>query len=255
MSEQVSKDAPRPMVEMCQLGKDYGEFTALHSLSLSIKRGEVFGFLGPNGAGKTTTIRLLTGLLEPTRGDVRVKGMSVHEHPEQTKSMMGYIPDQPFLYDKLTGDEYVAFVAGLWGMEKEDAIAAAKPYLERFKLSQVRSELVEGYSHGMKQKLVMSAAFCHSPELLVVDEPTVGLDPRSVLILKEIFRQLASHGATVFLSTHSLDVAETVCDRIGILHKGRLIAEGTMAQLRERASSDGGNLESVFLTLTEEEEQ
>ena len=250
----MTEQTPIPMVEMRELGKDYGEFTALQGLTLTINHGEVYGFLGPNGAGKTTTIRMLTGLLEPSRGEVLVKGLSVHGHPKETKSIMGYIPDQPFLYDKLTGDEYVAFVAGLWGMEKEAAIAAAEPYLERFKLTDVRSELVEGYSHGMKQKLVMSAAFCHGPELLVVDEPTVGLDPRSVLTIKEMFRQRADEGRTVFLSTHSLDVAETVCDRIGILHKGRMIAEGTMAQLRERASSGGGNLESVFLTLTEEEE-
>ena len=242
------------MVQMNELGKDYGDFTALQSLSLEIKQGEVFGFLGPNGAGKTTTIRLLTGLLEASRGNVFVKGQDVSLFPQETKSIIGYIPDQPFLYDKLTGDEYIAFVAGLWGMERKEAIKRAIPYLEQFRLTDVRKNLVEGYSHGMKQKLVMTAAFVHEPELLVVDEPTVGLDPRSVLTIKEMFRKHAEGGGTVFLSTHSLDVAETVCDRIGILNKGRMIALGTMAQLRKEAASDGGNLESVFLTLTEEEE-
>jgi len=248
----MTPDRNRPMIELVGLGRDFGEFTALAALDLVVRAGEVFGFLGPNGAGKTTTIRCITGLLPPSRGVVLVGGRDVAREPRATKACVGYIPDSPFLYDKLTGDEYVAFVAGLWGMPREAAIEAAMPYYERFQLAEVRHELIEGYSHGMKQKLVMTAAFVHDPQVLVVDEPTVGLDPRSVLEVKELFRTMAAAGKTVFLSTHSLDVAETVCSRIGILARGRLVALGSMTELRERARVEGGSLERVFLTLTEE---
>ena len=253
-SDLSSGESRGVVVDFVGFGKEYGDFTAVEKLDLSIHEGEVFGFLGPNGAGKTTTIKVLTGILEPSRGRLEIFGMDPRENSRQCKMSMGYIPDSPFLYDKLTGDEYLAFVSGLWGVPRELALERAAPFLSSFKLQSSRGDLVEGYSHGMKQKLVMIAAMLHHPRLLIVDEPTVGLDPRSVLIMKDIFRGMAKEGRSVFLSTHSLDVAENVCDRIGILHRGSLVALGTMAQLREEAMSDGGNLESIFLRLTEEEE-
>jgi len=240
------------MIQLDDVGKDFGDFTAVESLSLRVASGEIFGFLGPNGAGKTTTIRMMTGLLAPSRGCIGICGHRVDREPHLTKRVVGYIPDSPFVYEKLTGREYIAFVAGLWDLTPEEAVDRAQPFLERFKLLESQDELIEGYSHGMKQKLVMTAAFVHEPEVLIVDEPTVGLDPRSVLVMKDMLRELAAGGGCVFLSSHSLDVAESTCDTIGILHNGKLIALGTMEHLRSLAQSDGGNLEQIFLTLTEE---
>lgn len=230
----------------------YGDFTAVSKVSLEVASGEIFGFLGPNGAGKTTTIKLLAGLMEPSEGIVTVYGISMEQEPSKAKELIGYIPDRPFLYDKLTGDEYVAFVAGLWGMDKATASTKVTSYMQKFKIDNVRTKLIEGYSHGMKQKLVMSAALVHNPRLLIVDEPTVGLDPASVLVMKDLYRSMALAGAAVFLSTHSLAVAESVCDRIAILNHGKIIALGTMEQLQKQAASDGGNLEELFLALTNE---
>jgi ABC-2 type transport system ATP-binding protein len=231
----------------------YGDFTALSGVSLEISSGEIFGFLGPNGAGKTTTIKLLAGLMEPSEGTIEVYGIPMAIEPSRAKELIGYIPDRPFLYDKLTADEYVAFVAGLWGMDKATACSKVTSYFEKFRIDTVRTKLIEGYSHGMKQKLVMSAALVHDPQLLIVDEPTVGLDPASVLVMKDLYRSMAERGTAIFLSTHSLAVAENVCDRIAILNKGKMIALGTMAQLQNQAANDGGNLEELFLALTNED--
>ena len=244
-----------PALTIDSVSMNYGDFKALVDVSISVSRGEVFGFLGPNGAGKTTTIKIISGLLKPVKGRVSIYGHCLEESPSKAKELIGYIPDRPFLYDKLTGDEYISFVCGLWGMGAKEGLEKVTPYLEKFAIDRFRQKLIEGYSHGMKQKLVMSAALVHGPELLIVDEPTVGLDPASVLVMKKLYRDMAANGRAVFLSTHSLAVAETVCDRIAILNRGKIIALGTMAQLREMASQDGGNLEELFLTITNEDDE
>jgi len=231
----------------------YGDFTALSDVSLKVACGEVFGFLGPNGAGKTTTIRLIAGLMKPIEGKISVYGHSMEVSSQKAKQCIGYIPDRPFLYDKLTGDEYIAFVAGLWSLGTKKALEEVTKYLEGFKIDNVRNQLIEGYSHGMKQKLVMSAALVHEPKLLIVDEPTVGLDPASVLVMKELYREMANSGKAVFLSTHSLSVAESVCDRIAIINHGKIIALGTMDELKAQMSKNDHSLEELFLEITKED--
>ena len=239
------------MIKVDRAEKRYGDFQALYPLDLHIKRGEVFGFLGPNGAGKTTTIRMLSGVLSPTSGRIEIGGINIAEKPIESKRIVGYIPDRPYLYDKLTAREFLRFVGEIYGISPDlcrsrgDGLLADNDLLDR------ADELIEAYSHGMKQRLVLTAALLHEPELLIVDEPMVGLDPHAARRLKNIFREIADSGRTVFLSTHSLDTAQEVCDRVGILHKGRLVALSTVeALLTERASSD---LEEVFLQITEEE--
>jgi ABC-2 type transport system ATP-binding protein len=241
------------VIEIDHLGKRYGTYTALADLSLRIADGEIFGFLGPNGAGKTTTIKAIAGLIKPTQGRILVDGLSVAQQPLAAKARLGVIPDRPFLYEKLTGLEYLRFLAGLYGLDAARAERAARSWLEVFRLAGWGDELVEGYSHGMKQRLVMAGAFIHGPHNLVVDEPMVGLDPEGARLVKGIFRAWAKRGHSLFVSTHSLPEAEELCDRIGILSHGRLIAIGTLDELRQRARSSG-DLEEVFLTLTREAE-
>ncbi len=222
----------------------------MHPLDLRVPRGELFGFLGPNGAGKTTTIRMLAGVLRPTAGRVLIDGRDVFEEPAEAKRRLGYIPDRPFLYEKLTGMEFLRFVSGLWGESGTAADARALRLLEMFELAAWKDTLIESYSHGMRQKLLISSALVHAPEVIVVDEPMVGLDPKGARLIKELLRAFAAQGGTVFLSTHTLEVAEALCDRIAILYQGRIRAIGTMDELRAEAAAGGAHLEEVFLKLT-----
>ena len=239
------------MIELRELTKRYGNTVAVDGLNLSIPAGGIFGFLGPNGAGKTTTIRMMMGLLEPTAGTVRLGGHDLHNDPLHAKALCGFVPDRPHVYEKLTGAEFLDFTADLYQVDPAVKAARRERLLELFDLDEWRNELAESYSHGMKQRLVMAAALVHAPRILIVDEPTVGMDPRGARLLKRLFRELAADGATVFMSTHSLEVAEELCDRIGIILRGRLVALGTVDELHEQAGRhDGATLESVFLRLT-----
>lgn len=239
------------MIRIEGVEKRYGAFQAVHPLDLHVGKGEVFGFLGPNGAGKTTTIRMLSGVLVPTAGRILIGGTDIAQDPVGAKRKIGYIPDRPYLYEKLTAREFLRFVGGIYGLDPEtirrrgDALLGENGLLER------ADELVEAYSHGMKQRLVLSSALLHEPELLIVDEPMVGLDPHGARRIKDKFREVADSGRTVFLSTHSLDVAQEVCDRVAILFKGRIVALGSVAELL--SDNQSGDLEQVFLTITEEE--
>lgn len=233
------------------LTKSFADFTAVDGVSISLAKGEIYGFLGPNGAGKTTTIKMLVGLLMPTAGEVFVDGRSMADDPVGCKSVTGYIPDRPFLYEKLTGDEYLRFIQSLYpGAADGKALDNAGKYLELFDLQEWRHHLIEGYSHGMRQKLIMSSILMLEQQLIVVDEPMVGLDPKSARVVKELFRQKAREGKTIFLSTHSMEIAEELCDRITIIVGGRIRATGTMAELRSMAGNAGEHLEDVFLQLT-----
>jgi len=239
------------MIRMAQVEKRYGTFQALHPLDLEVRTGEVFGFLGPNGAGKTTTIRMLSGVLTPSRGTIHIDGIDIVDNPVESRRRIGYIPDRPYLYDKLTAREFLAFVGGIYGLSADVISTRGDRLLDEHGLLERADELVEAYSHGMKQRLVLSAALLHEPRLLIVDEPMVGLDPHGARRIKDRFREVADGGRTVFLSTHSLDTAQEVCDRVGILFKGRLVALGPVEELlSDRGSAD---LEQVFLTITEEE--
>jgi ABC-2 type transport system ATP-binding protein len=238
------------MLELRGVVKRYGKFTAVKGLDLKVHRGEIFGFLGPNGAGKTTTIRMVAGVLRPTAGEVIVGGDDLESRPESAKARIGYIPDRPFLYEKLSGSEFLRFVAGLWGRDGEEVGERIDRLLELFQLTPWRDELIESYSHGMRQKVLISSALIHQPELIVVDEPMVGLDPRSARLLKDLFRTFVGNGGTVFLSTHTLEVAEALCDRIAIISGGEIIALGSMDDLRAQAHAGGAHLEEIFLKVT-----
>ena len=249
------------MIQCITLRKQYGDLVAVHDLDLEIAPGEVFGFLGPNGAGKTTTIRMMTGLLEPSGGQVLLGGHDLATEPEAAKALLGYVPDQPFLYDKLTAKEFLGFIGGLYRVERDDIRERSLDLLEEFGLVERSEELVETFSHGMKQRLALAAALIHRPQILILDEPMVGMDPQGALALRHLLGGLAASGVTIFLSTHSLPVAEELCDRIGILDHGKLIAQGTLAELRATASEfpelvrSEDSLESVFLSLTGTEDR
>jgi len=238
------------MIELKDLTKKYGDFKAVNDLNLSVNKGEVFGFIGPNGAGKTTTIKMMSGILEPTRGTVSIAGINMRDAPEKAKSKIGFIPDRPYLYEKLSGMEFLKFIADLYGVPEETFQASAYGILKDFSLADWADELVESYSHGMKQRLIMSAALLHDPEVIIVDEPMVGLDPAAIIMVKALFRKLAGNGVTIFMSTHTLKVAQDTCDRIGVINKGRLIAIGTTQELQRAANVSETNLEKVFLNLT-----
>ncbi|MBW3660203.1 MAG: ABC transporter ATP-binding protein [Gemmatimonadetes bacterium] len=237
------------------LRKTFGTFPALEGVSLEVERGELYGFLGPNGAGKTTTIRILTGLLLPTGGSVAVAGFDVVEEPLEVKRRVGYVPDRAFLYEKLTGREFLEFVGHLYGMDPRAVRREADPLLERFELLRWAEEMVEAYSHGMRQKLAMTASLLHRPEVVIIDEPMVGLDPRSAKRMKQLFLEMVDRGQTVFLSTHTLEVAEALCSRVAIIRRGSIVAQGTIDELRRQARHDDGSLEAVFLRLTEESDE
>ena len=240
------------MIELKNLTKNYGEFQAVNDLSLCVKKGEVFGFIGPNGAGKTTTIKIMSGILEPTKGTVTIAGINMREEPEKAKSKIGFIPDRPYLYEKLSGIEFLRFTADLYGVSEEAFEATAFKILKDFSLAEWADALIESYSHGMKQRLIMSAALLHDPEVIIVDEPMVGLDPAGIMMVKSLFRELAGQGVTIFMSTHTLKVAEDICDRIGVINKGRLIAMGTIRELQREANITETDLERVFFNLTSE---
>ncbi|MGD2068047.1 MAG: ABC transporter ATP-binding protein [Gemmatimonadota bacterium] len=244
-----------PIIRLEGLTKRYGAFTAVDGLDLTVPRGEIFGFLGPNGAGKTTTIRMIAGVLQPSAGRVLVGGDDVRDDPIAAKRRLGYIPDRPYLYEKLSGGEFLRFVAGLWGEHGPATERRADRLLELFRLEPWKDELIESYSHGMRQKLLISSALLHRPDVIVVDEPMVGLDPRSARILKDLLRAYVDGGGSVFLSSHTLEVVEAMCDRIAIIHAGRVLARGTMEELRGGAegAGEGAHLEEIFLKVTGDE--
>ena len=238
------------MIELKGITKKYGDFRAVDRLNLSVKKGEIYGFLGPNGAGKTTTIKIIAGVLQPSAGTVTIGGLDMQKQPEAAKRKIGFIPDRPYLYEKLTGMEFLKFTADLYSVPDEIYRINAQKNLEMFSLADWADELIESYSHGMKQRLIMSAALLHDPEVIIVDEPMVGLDPAAILLVKELFQELSRQGVSVFMSTHTLAIAEETCDRIGIIHRGRLIASGTTADLQREAKVTDADLEKVFLNLT-----
>lgn len=238
------------MIVLKDLRKQYGSFTAVDGISLEVREGEIFGFLGVNGAGKTTTLRMLTGVLKPTAGSISIGGIDLSTSPESAKAITGFIPDRPYLYNKLTGREYLYFVADLHSVPAKVVDQRIDKLLGQYSLLEWENELVEGFSHGMKQRLAMCAALVHEPRVLIVDEPMVGLDPHGAKLLKSCFRQYADQGMSILLSTHSLNVAEELADRLAIIHKGTVIALGTMEEMRELAGGANQRLEEIFLQLT-----
>ena len=241
---------PETLIETHNLLKRYGDKVAVDNVSFDVHAGEVFGFLGPNGAGKTTTIKMIVGLLQPTSGTVKVAGYDVQTQSMLAKASAGYVPDTPNLYAKLTGRELLRFVSDLYNLDRSQVAHRIDELLRMFDLSAAADDTVDSYSHGMQQKISLAAALMHDPKVLVLDEPTVGLDPKSARLIKDILRQLADRGAAVMLSTHILEIAERMCDRIGIINKGQLIAVGTMDELRTLDKTGQTSLEDIFLSLT-----
>src|SRR5512142_1013105 len=243
-------DATFPLIETRNLVKRYGDKLAVRDVSFDVRAGEIFGFLGPNGAGKTTTIKIIVGLLRPTSGSVKVGGYDVQQQPLQAKAASGYVPDTPNLYAKLTGRELLRFVGDLYDLDRKLATQRVDDLLRMFDLAGAANDTIDSYSHGMQQKTALAAALMHDPKVLVLDEPTVGLDPKSARLIKDILRQMAERGTAVFLSTHILEIAERMCDRIGIINQRRLIATGTMDELRAQDKAGQASLEDIFLSLT-----
>lgn len=240
------------MIKVSGVYKRYQNFTAVRDLHLEVPEGKVFGFLGPNGAGKTTTIRMLTGILEPDEGDISIFGQNFKQHRNDILHHMGYIPDRPFLYGKLTVMELLRFLGSLRGISRGEVQKRGMALLEQFNLADFANQLVERLSHGMRQKVVFSSALLHRPKLLIIDEPMVGLDPRAAKQVKELLRGYVIDGSTVFMSTHTLEVAAALCDRVGIIHKGQMVANETLETLTQRLEKRDGDLEAVFMALTEE---
>lgn len=240
------------MIEITNLTKRFGDLIAVDNLSLHIGSGELFGFLGPNGAGKTTTVNMLTGLLRPTSGSAMICGFDVLRDAMRAKAITGLLPETPHLYEMLTGRQFIGFVADLYEVEPERSGRKAEELLELFDLAYSGDELIKGYSQGMKKKLLLITIIVQEPKVMFLDEPTSGLDPKSARITKEILRDLCQRGCTVFMTTHVLEIAERVCDRIGIINKGNLIAVGTMDELRQTEAADSADmsLEDIFLKLT-----
>ena len=238
------------MIAVHDLVKRYGTFTAVNGVSLEVERGEIHGFLGPNGAGKTTTIRMIAGLLKPTSGRIVVNGHDLAVDPQRAKASLGFIPDRPFLYEKITAGEFLRFHGGLYGLDGPALGGRVREMLELFELARWEHELVESFAHGMKQRLVMCAAFLHRPQAVLVDEPMVGLDPRGARLIKDVFRKMSTNGVAILMSTHTLEVAQEMCDRISIILQGRIIAKGTVPELRAMTGDPDDQLTSVFLKLT-----
>lgn len=239
------------MIKLINLSKVYRGLRAVDDITLEVRQGVIFGFLGPNGAGKTTTIKMMAGILQPTQGQIIINEMDISREPSEVKRCVGFIPDRPFLYEKLTGLEFLRFIAGLYNLNHQRSLDShIVELLETFELNHWSDELIESYSHGMKQRLVMCSALLHRPKVIIVDEPMVGLDPRGARLVKDIFKDQAHNGTTIFMSTHSLEVAQEVCQEIAIIQAGKIIAIGTPDDLRRQAGVAGG-LESIFLKLTE----
>lgn len=243
----------QPVIEARGLQKRYGDTLAVKGVDLQVRPGEIFGFLGPNGAGKTTTIKMLIGLLRPSAGLASIGGHDIQHEPIAAKSLIGYVPDQPYLPEKLTAREYLTFIAGLYQMDRAEARRRGEELLKLFGLEDRGDEFVGGFSHGMRQKTALAGALLHSPRAFFLDEPTVGLDPRSARLIKDILRGVADRGTAVFLTTHILEIAERMCDRVAIISGGTVIATGTLDELR--AGSAGASLEDIFLKLTGGDEE
>lgn len=237
------------LIESQYLTKHYGDKVAVNNVTFEVYAGEVFGFLGPNGAGKTTTIKMIVGLLQPTSGTIKVAGYDVSQQPLQAKATSGFVPDTPNLYPKLSGRELLRFVGDLYEMDRQQVERRIEELLRVFRLEEAGDDTIDSYSHGMQQKTALAAALMHDPKVLVLDEPTAGLDPRSARLIKDMLRQMAERGSAVFLSTHILEIAERMCDRIGIINEGELIAVGTMQELRALGKGET-SLEDIFLNLT-----
>jgi ABC-2 type transport system ATP-binding protein len=241
------------VIEISHLVKDFGRVRAVNDLTLTVGRGEFFGFLGPNGAGKTTTIKMMAGLLRPNAGSIRLSGLSLDGDATAARRICAYIPDKPFIYEKLTGREFLRFIGHLWGMDRKEIEKKIEMVKDLFSIGGWIDDLIEGYSHGMKQKTVMAQALLHDPQIIIVDEPMVGLDPRSIRLVGEIFTDLSRKGTTIFMSTHTLTHAEEMCHRIGIINRGVLVAAGSIDELMTVAHTANRELEEIFFTLTEED--
>jgi ABC-2 type transport system ATP-binding protein len=239
------------MIDIDKVTKRFGSKLAVNDLSLRVEPGELFAFLGPNGAGKTTTIKLMCGLLFPTSGNVRIGGFDIQREGDKARRLLSFVPDQPYLYEKLTGREFLQFIADMYGLPRDKGRERIEAMIKLFALSDFIDDLTERYSHGMKQRTVFASALLHEPSVLIVDEPTVGLDPRSVRLLKDLLREQSDRGVTIFLSTHSLEIVQEIADRIGIVDRGELVSCGSIDALRKQAEIDG-SLEDVFLKLTKE---
>lgn len=241
------------MIELQQLSKAYnkGKVQAVKDLTLTVQKGELFGFLGPNGAGKTTTIKMMVGLLRPDAGRVLLNGIDAGRDPLKAKSIVGFCPDEPVLYDKMTGIRFLSFIADVFGVPSERRAKVLPELAESFEMKDALGEIVTSYSHGMRQKLSLIAAMLHEPDILILDEPIVGLDPRAAFVLKEKMRDLCTRGKTVFFSTHIMEVAERLCDRVGIVSRGTLIAAAPLEELRRKAGEESATLERLFLEMTD----
>ncbi|MBP1760225.1 MAG: ABC-type multidrug transport system, ATPase component [Firmicutes bacterium] len=240
----------RALIKTHQLTKLYGQVPVVKGLNLEVRSGEIFGFLGPNGAGKTTTIKMLTGLLEPSEGQALICGYDISQQPTQAKAMMAYVPDQPKLYGKLTAREFLHLVSALYRVPKNVMKERTEQLLGMFGLQDRADELLESFSHGMRQKVVLASALVHQPKVILLDEPTVGLDPASARLLKDVLQEMARLGAAVFVSTHILEIAERMCHRVAILKEGQLIAQGSPDELRQKIGHSSESLEDIFLELT-----
>jgi ABC-2 type transport system ATP-binding protein len=239
------------VLRLIELTKRYDRFTAVNGINLEISEGEIFGFLGPNGAGKTTTIKMIAGLLKADEGSIVIEDHDMANEGARCRALTGYIPDRPYLYEKLTGAEYLHFISSLYPRHDSNRyLSAAENYLDMFDITRWRDNLIESYSHGMRQKLIMSSIFMLGQPLILVDEPMVGLDPKSARVVKELFRQKAAQGTTIFLSTHSMEIAEQLCDRVAIIVDGAVIALGSIAELKQSARHQDAHLEDIFLHLT-----
>jgi ABC-2 type transport system ATP-binding protein len=240
------------MIKLDEITKDYGTTLAVNKLNLNVTAGEIYGFIGPNGAGKTTTIRMMGGIIAPTSGKIIIGGLDMAKNPVEAKKMIGFVPDRPFLYEKLTGMEFMRFSADLYDVKKDIFITKVKDLLQQFALWNWADELIEAYSHGMKQRLIIASALLHDPKILIIDEPMVGLDPEAVHMVKDILKNLSSCNTTVFISTHTLSIAEDLCHRIGLIHHGTLLAQGSLDELKSIAKLGEARLEEVFLTIIKE---